>query len=294
MTYLDFQNSVLSGFSDRYADFAEVSLTNVKKNNGKELCALVVHEPECELSPTIYLNGYYDLLQSGHSYDDIFEQIVDTYENNRQPTGHIADNFSDFEWVKKHIVMRLINKEKNKDFLADVPHVPFLDLAICFGVRIEFDSGQSGTAVIHNNHAKTWGTDAMELYSHAQKNAAELLPPVIHKIEDLLSDLMITSPFCIQGDELHMYVLTNQDRTHGAAVICYNGAVKKLAEELSSDLIIIPSSIHDVIAIPSASDIEIADLNKTVEIVNSQCVAETDVLSDHAYFYSRETDRITY
>ncbi len=294
MTYLDFQNSVLSGFSDRYADLAEVSLTNVKKNNGKELCALVVREAECELSPTIYLNGYYDLLNSGHSYDEIFEKIVYTYEHNRQPAGHIPDDFSNFEWVKEHVVMRLISRKKNLDFLEDVPYVPFLDLAICFAVRVALQEKQFGTAVIHNDHAKTWGTDAMELYSIAQKNASRLQPYIRYKMEDLLSDLLPTSPVNILGDDLPMYVLTNSERTHGASVICYHGVVKALADDLESDILIIPSSIHEVIAIPAGDDTEIKALNKTIECVNRESVEETDVLSDHVYIYCRDTDRITY
>lgn len=38
----------------------------------------------------------------------------------------------DFDLVKDYIVYRLVNPDKNKKLLEDVPHVSFLDLSIVF------------------------------------------------------------------------------------------------------------------------------------------------------------------
>ena len=294
MTYPDFENTVLSEITDRYADTACVSLTNIKKNNGIELHGLIIHEQAFGLSPAIYLDGYYDLLCDGHSYDDVLSRIVDTYETNKRPIGGIADNFADFSWVREHIVMRLISRSQNTYLLNDVPFVPFLDMALCFAVRLQVHGGMSGSALIHNAHADTWGTDSMELFSYAKQNAATVLPPVRRRIEDMISEAMPGHIFGIDTPKVPMYVLTNTERSYGASVICYHGVLRELSYELGSDVYLIPSSVHEFIAVPTSPLVDIDPLNELIQTVNQSYVMPPEVLSDHVYLYHYDSDRITY
>ena len=53
-----------------------------------------------------------------------------------------------------------------------------------------------------------------------------------------------------KGIELQMYVLTNKYKLWGAAAFLYPGVLKATAKRFGKDLIILPSSVHEVILIP--------------------------------------------
>ena len=294
MTYKDFKDYILSAVSDRYAGQAEVSITKVTKNNGLEFYGLLIYEPKYGLSPTIYLDRYYDMLCKGHTKKEILKLIIDTYEKYKYPMGNIAEDFSDFSWARQHIVMRLINREKNSDILSDIPYIPFLDLALCFAVRVRVNNGVFGSALIHNNHAKAWGTDATELFECAKGIAAKLLPPSCERLDSLLSNMLSHDFTAADNICIPVYVLSNTERCYGAASICYHGVVKNLADRLDSDIILIPSSVNEFLAMPDSVDISAETLANTIRSVNNDVVDPTEVLSDHTYFYHRSTDKITY
>ena len=190
--------------------------------------------------------------------------------------------------------MRLVSRSLNKELLSDVPFVPFLDLALCFAVRIQVKSGIFGSALIHKNHADTWDTDAMELFSHAKKNAKTLLPPVVSKMEDIICDILPEFALSKSDFPLPFYIISNNERSYGAASICYHGVVKELSDELSSDLYLIPSSVHEFLAVPVIADMDIEYLNDMIRSINQSQIMPPEVLSDHTYIYHRDTDRITY
>ena len=109
-----------------------------------------------------------------------------------------------------------------------------------------------------------------------------------------------------------MYVLSNRTKLNGSACILYQDLLKNFAERLRSDLYILPSSIHEVLIIPVNSFTSPADpllssanspadtrqqsyreLSEMVQEVNATQLSTEDILSDHVYYYSRESSRIT-
>lgn len=50
-------------------------------------------------------------------------------------------------------------------------------------------------------------------------------------------------------DERSMYVITNESKLFGATSMLYEETLYELAEKIGSDLYILPSSIHEVIAV---------------------------------------------
>lgn len=50
-----------------------------------------------------------------------------------------------------------------------------------------------------------------------------------------------------------MFVITNEQKFHGAAAIFYGDCLERLAEKMKSDMYILPSSIHEMLHIPESS-----------------------------------------
>ena len=93
-------------------------------------------------------------------------------------------------------------------------------------------------------------------------------------------------------DKIDMYVLTNEKRINGAGTIFYDGLLKKFADKIEKDLIIIPSSIHEVILIPSDNGITDEEVNEMIDEVNENELETVEILSNHMYLYRRKEDRI--
>lgn len=88
-----------------------------------------------------------------------------------------------------------------------------------------------------------------------------------------------------------MWVLTNRKKLNGAAVMLYPEMFKKLADWTRSDLYVLPSSIHEVIAIPDGgADPKI--LKSMVGAVNSSEVSKDEFLSENVYKYIRSENRL--
>ncbi len=83
-----------------------------------------------------------------------------------------------------------------------------------------------------------------------------------------------------------MYIYANAAGSNGAAVMLYWNCLDKLAHELKGDLYILPSSVHEVIAVPAAEIGDPAGLKDIVREVNAGgTVADDEILSDNVYLY---------
>ena len=115
----------------------------------------------------------------------------------------------------------------------------------------------------------------------------KLLPEVISRIEDIIG------PVPGGGEECpKLYVLTNNRGLQGACCMIYDNVLMRFSEEVGSDVIILPSSVHEVILVPRSDDFSCSELNDMIVSVNTTELKSEDVLSDHAYIYLRTDNTI--
>ncbi len=90
-----------------------------------------------------------------------------------------------------------------------------------------------------------------------------------------------------------MYVVTNKKRMYGAVAMLDRKVMKKAAEILGRDFIILPSSIHEVIVIPALNgDEDAGQMALMVKEVNATEVTADEILSEHVYRYDYQTGEI--
>lgn len=294
---------------------AEVFLKEIPKNNGVSLWGLFVREEGVNVSPAVYLNSYFEAYQKGADIEEIIEKI------SREIYAHHIENpvdlsgFPNYELAQRQIVFRLVNYEKNREMLEEMPHRRFLDLAVTYYYLVlEKPFFGKGAVQIHNSHMETWGTTEEELYKKAMENTPALLPCIIKSMDSCMEELLeeeIASihtgkdgmeKLCLQcileefksnpTYRLSMYVMTNQDILMGAACMLYPGNIRAFARKMHSDLYILPSSLHEVIIIPAKGQTGQEELRQIVWSVNREQVDVMEQLSDSVYIYRRETDTI--
>lgn len=272
-------------------------MRDVTKNNGIKLSGVVIRKEGEMIAPTIYLEDFERRYEKGESIESIIRRIVALSEKESEfNQSDIIDVFTNFDKVKKNIVFELVSAKKNAELLEKVPYVEELgDLAVIFRAQISASFKEGATTIlITNEHANMWGVTASDLYREAKENSKRLRPAKVETMGAILTALMGEEGFANEGfvpDMPGMYVVTNEVAVNGAAVILYEGVLKKLADKLDDDLVILPSSIHECIIVPkSLGDIE--ELTALVQLVNGNEVGESDILSDHAYIYDRKQDKV--
>lgn len=291
MTFDTFKATILTSLRSYYGEDYQLSIRSVPKNNQILLDGLIIRNKNCNISPTIYLNPYYARFQNGLSMFCILEEIKNIYAMNR-PTENIdVGFFTDFEQVRNRVCMKLVHYEKNRELLKEVPHVRFLDLAIVFYYLISLIPGENATILIYHNHRKHWNVTPEVLLQCAKENTPVLLPYYLDDIFSILSDFQDLEEYSANHIQ-PLYVLTNSEKLFGASTMLYPDLIPSIARRMNRDLIIFPSSIHEILLLPLSESENPADYGSVIREINQSHLAPDEILSDHAYYYSRREDQI--
>lgn len=330
MSYQEFTEQIKCGVEKIVNEKLDNGLTvlrNVTKNNNVEMKAISILRKGEKATPTIYLESYYDEYNSGKTIDEICREIFELYQKSKESIEFKIEDFSEFEKIKEKVFYKLINYDMNANMLKDMPYFRFLDMAIVFYIMISCDDRGIASALIYNQHMENWKVTPEALRKIACDNTWKNYPPVIQKMEDIISEMIMKDILddvdasddsdMIKEDykygsydyedveslikeevanlkadkEIDMYVLTNSIRNNGAVCITYPWVLKNFAEEKNSDIYIIPSSIHEVILIPGTQWSE-EQMNKMIMEVNKNELDPVEILSNHVYIYRREDGEI--
>lgn len=264
---------------------------------------------QVNIAPTLYIEDIYEHYKhSSFSFDEI---VSDTYEKlvNAPKLDDISQYF-DPEYVKENVQIEVINKEMNHDYLMDKPYMPvkgFDDLAAIVKIKVN-DISFLGTQQM----SKIVVTDALlfnlnisrsEIFEMAVSNSVKDNPVTLKGMMETLQesmfpdgvpedDPMASMMFPPEMDE-QMYVLSNKEMFNGASVIMYPGVMEDVYEKLGEDFIIIPSSIHEVLIVRSADQMDAGYMLGMIHDINEGIVDDCEVLSNNMYHYSGVENKVT-
>ena len=300
MSYEKFVESIVCILKGRVEESLHLSIYTSVKNNGYERRGITFSEVGTNISPTIYLEEYYEKFIQGSDVKRLAEQVLEMYQKVRIKHTWRGDIVQDYQHVKDKIIYKLVNQEKNQELLLQVPHVNYLDLAVLFYVLVDMDEskGQMATMLIRNEHLSWWSVTAEEIYQIAAANTEKLLPyefsAMCMVIEEMLGDGDIDDAEWRKiREQENMYVLTNHIRSGGAAVILYPGRLEAIGAYFKENYYILPSSVHEVIVLPESKALSKEEMECVIREVNETQVQAEEYLSNHAYFYDRVKKKIS-
>lgn len=320
MEYIDFIREIKNSIEEYVGDTATVTEETVLKNNAVRLHGLAIISKDRNISPTIYLEEYYAAYNHGQELSDIIVEIIRQYENSKPDTGINIDFFTDYQKVSNQLLYKLISLEKNEELLTGIPYVQYLDLAIVFYCIVLHDEIGSATILVHNKHMELWNVTTEDLYLAAKRNTKKILGYQIKGMEEIIREIlvdrlhaelstgigtdhldedeiaefaesMLNKTHEMDG-EIPMYVLSNREKINGAACLLYQDVLAEFADQIDQDLFIIPSSIHEVILVPTCERHGYERLTQMVQEVNATQVQAEEILADHVYYYSRDRKEV--
>lgn len=279
----------------------KVVIIEVCKNNGVKKKGLMVKAKNCNMAPTVYLEEFYTEYKRGKTLEEIAEAVVKVYRDNDAFINFHVEDFKDFKQMKSRLVFRIVNYEKNAEILRDSPYITFLDLAVVPYISFPVDGNNCGSILVKNEHLMLWGITAETAMKIAAENTPKLLQPQIRKMEDTIRQLInagvgedrmeyenLLEEMEENDHKVPMYVLTNPKNLYGASCMLYDGVIEMFAEEMGEDIYILPSSIHEVILVPTSKALAALELRSMVQEINSTQIPAEEILSNHVYMFSVE------
>ena len=306
MSYEKFKEELLKELQECCGENVEVEIRTIKRNNGKSYDGVQITMENAKRSvvPVISLDGLYEEYSSGSM--DIRECVkaVCRERKKHETTEDIlkfAGKLADWDAVKDGVFPILLSTQKNEEMLKNLVSTPLLDLSVVYIFRMKIAEELRGNVKISRQMIKHYGITEKELHRQAMENLskdgyefldmAALIRNMVQSgnKEDAKGQHMENT---YREDEIpvKMYVLTNKEKSYGAAGILNKKFVREFAK--GQNFFILPSSIHETIFVPAdnLSDGEIFD--NMVEEVNEKQVSMEERLSDHCYYYDGQADEI--
>lgn len=267
---------------ERFGEEYEVVSVKVPKN--KEVLDGFQISRRCTGYGIIF---YPDFEREPDNYADFWEPIIKKYFKKGLPVdlGEILKP----GFILSHLQMRLVSISRNEELLKQYKNVivPELDLAILFNVNLNEEID-----MLIPTKYKGLDVSDEELYRKAYENDADMGYKTMSLDEAAntngeIGGGDIDDPWC-------MRVIRNaKGEAYGSSVLLHKDVLQKYADELGTSLILIPSSVHELIYIRDNADEMELDTLQTGLLMGNMAMPDQYVLSSHLYRFDRDTQEVT-
>ncbi len=279
----------------------EVS-TKAKVNINATGISVIPAGEERAVLPLVSLDAFYKKYQSGKSMDEVLSEMSNVFKASFESMEKNPYFDNPMERVQKdRIYMQLINTKSNESLLETLPHREFHDMSIIYRVLMQKDEDGIQSIMVTDELADKLGVDEEELFEIASVQTKELFPVKVDSMANVMrgffSDESVDIPDDFLedmglNDDLGMYIISNDCNVSGATNMVYDDVLFDVANRLGQDLYVLPSSIHEFIAIPSSMG-EPEELANMVRDINAGSVSEVDRLSNQVFFYDKDLRELT-
>lgn len=287
MNYTEFIEQIELSIKMLVDNESEVLIRRNLKNNNTTKVGVIIKNKDKTVAPTIYLEKYYCEYLDGRDINLIVSEIIIANEIAVLPEDVMIRKIDDVDFVKSKIAFQLINKEKNKLHLENVPNRNWMDLSITYFVLLDIIDEGMITMKINYNHMKSWGICEEELFELAMHNTPKLLPYKIETIGSVLSSVFDMDNKYETFKDDGMYILTNTYASSGAGCIYYPGMLERIYDKINEEYYVLPSSIDELIILPKKYVDTVEEILETVRSINITQVSGEDVLSNNVYLYEK-------
>ena len=251
------------------------------------------------VSPTLYINHMYEHYLETENLQEVLQSAARRMDMAFKEMPEVGD--VNLESAKDNIVFQVINTLQNEDMLRDMPHREFQDLSIIYRWVVKVDENGIQSSAIRNNLAEQLGMNEEQLFKCAVENTRRIFPPTVKSMNDVIREMFISDGMPAEvadmmigemPEDKMMWIISNDRGINGAGSMLYEDNLHKLAMKLETDLYILPSSVHECIAV-STNVGDPYELAEMVSEINMGQVALEDRLSNQVYHYDKDARRLT-
>lgn len=223
-------------------------------------------------TPVVNLDALYERYQNGTSIDDCLEMARKTLNASPDTVPITPEQIQDYEFIKGKLYLRLVGKIEDVGYrrIADMYLVPYVDL------------GEGTTFRVPPELVEIWKVDIDTVYEQARTNQEIIRPVKIRNLAKMLG---------VPDADTPIYVVSVENGACGAGAILYEGIAEKI-RDMIGDFYVIPTSIHEVLAIPKSLTDDTKSLRRMVSAINNSSVEEEERLTDSVYTFDFDTGEL--
>lgn len=276
----------------------KIEVNTIPKNNGVTLDGLIFRD-KSNVAPSVYVNYLYESYMDGKEVDGMVSEVLSML-GSELPFGSdfCADGIT-WENTKNNVFFQVIGEKENQERKQDVPFRNEQDLLLTYRVLVHKNEDGIASYQITNEIQEHFQVTEEMLYQAAIHNTPQLFPVLFQSMNLLMQSLMYGHDEPVDSFEKTiraldkdepMYVLSNNEKHYGFAVMFYPEVLEKIAQAFNCNLFILPSSIHEGILVPYAAGIEtgLEELKIMVTEINCSTVLPEEKLTDQVYIYDRK------
>lgn len=303
MNYEIFKEVVAEKFKDYLPEQyqgMEIRVASVNKvNRPMDGLTLVDKSAEKNVSPTLYINDMYDHYLHTENLQKVLQDAAESMDKAFLEAPHTG--IFDMDNARDNIVFQVVNTVQNENMLRDMPHRDYQDLSIIYRWVVAVDERGIQSTVVRDNLAKQLGMTEADLFKCAVENTRRIFPPVVKSMNDVMKEMMMSDGMPPEIADMvieempadrTMWIISNEKGINGAGSMLYEDVLHKLAMQLETDLYLLPSSVHECIAV-SVDMGDPYELAEMVNEINMSQVALEERLSNQVYHYDKDARRLT-
>lgn len=236
---------------------------------------------EGAVAPIIYTNEVIKVAEAnGASLSEVVDEVIREYKEHKKIQFNI-DQFSNKKFILSHMHVG-IQKASNEEIEKKMCELEGLESFLF--VRDRDENGGSYSAKVNAQMLELINVSVDEAWERAKENT--FAETEIQSITSLLFGWggMPHEMAETKSDFPELYVISNNCRFRGASAILDRRVLKTFAKEHGVDeLIVLPSSVHEMLILPYQGDMNLDDLSAIVKEVNAVQVEPEERLTDRAY-----------
>lgn len=271
-----------------------VESREVLKGNGTKLQALQITRDTTSLCPVIYLEGIYEEYKEGKTVTDCVEAVCGIFINNQmepQEADALVESIKSWEMSRGNVYPILLSYEGNEELLENLIHRQYLDLVLCYAICLEDEKYGRMTIRVSHGLFAVWGIDMEELHEQAFENM-QRAGYQLTKISQVLVELGVIEEADARIDDIGFSILTNQRKHYGAAGMLNTDLLLRFADMVESNLVLLPSSVHEIIVVPDDGRMTLEEYTQMVQDVNATILRKEERLSNHPYYFDWEKGEV--
>lgn len=222
------------------------------------------------VSPVFYPENYIG------NEREIAMSIIEDMKNLEMPKFD-DEVFNNWDKAKELIRIGLRPRTSADDAVT----FPYLDLER----YLYLDLDESKTAKVSQDFLDKLGVDKYDALEAAYDNTEKEIK--ISSMREIMKEIGIDVP----EDAEDQVIITNTERYRGASGMLFVSVLDSVCEKLNCKKIaILPSSIHEIIAVEDKGSEKYGDYNKMVRSINKTQVSPEERLANHIYVYDTITE----
>lgn len=260
----------------------------ITKNNSVAKTNISIITPGNPIAPSICIDYMYDRWLPVADAARFIQKASSKVTSPKIDLNALAKGYDSTK-----ILPRIVNRERNRQIEAECPSRVIADLLLYYTLQLDSSDIGISTTKITNEFAEMWETSEEKLYEEAMKNL------------DSKADLQDLAEFAkkvylrcgLPPENMPPYedmpeqftIVTTNDRMYGAATVLLP-SVRKALTERHGDFILVPSSVHEMLAFSKFMSPEA--MSDMIQTVNTETLLPEEVLSTHPYAYNPKTGEL--